>query len=362
MRRFAWAGLLSLMLLVLGLTRANAPLPAFAVEPLPEDTKKLLEKSLSVVEIDREVARISELRQEAERKIAASRQQIAALETIAAAQREKTDRVLRAYYMGRKDFILAALLNARSLPDLLRTWESMDLLIQSDRAEMDRYAAQTAQLKEGYAALRQDLADLTAVESELQAQRNRLIDLQDEIGRALASSGDEAHLRQMMDELQSYWKNVGLFEVKRQFRLLADAMQDLPDWIREHPEIMETKGLQTKLTITDAQLNDFLRSRSGEFNQFEIRFERDRMKLSGDNGSMQVEIAGHYSIEEEPENAILFHVDSLKFNGLELPDTTRADLERQFDLGFYPQKLVKFVKAKSVKLEPGTLTVELKVG
>jgi hypothetical protein len=86
------------------------------------------------------------------------------------------------------------------------------------------------------------------------------------------------------------------------------------------------------------------------------------MLLEGDNGNLQIRIGGHYSLQNEPENAILFHVDSLHFNGLELPDTTRADLQRNFDLGFYPQKLIKFVKAQSVSLQPGKLVVELKIG
>lgn len=360
MRRWVWAGLLSI-LLFLSLDRTDAAFPVHA-EPMTEETKKLLEKSLSVVEIDREIERISRLRRESLDQIESGRKLLAALERAAAAQRERSGNVLRAYYMGRKDFVLSVLLGARSLPELLRNWETMDLLLQSDRAELDRYAKQYAKVREGYESLQRDLAGLAEVEGNLQAQRRRLLGLQDEIGRALASSGDEAQLRKLMDELQSYWKNVGLFEVKRKFRALAGAMQDLPQWIQEHPEVMETKGLQTKLTITDGQLNEFLRSRDPEFKQFTISFRQDSMLLTGDNGDMKVEIGGHYTLEEKPENAILFHVDSLKFNGLALPDTTRADLEREFDLGFYPQKLVKFVKATGVALEPGRLIVELGIG
>jgi len=54
-------------------------------------------------------------------------------------------------------------------------------------------------------------------------------------------------------------------------------------------------------------------------------------------------------------------VDHLLFNGLELPDTTRQALEKEFDLGFYPAKLVSFIQATSVKIEDGTLEVKLKM-
>lgn len=360
MRRLIVAGLLAVFLAIL-MSRAAAPLPVYG-ETLPEETRKLLEKSLSVVEIDREIARISSLRLQTREEIDRSQARLAQQEIAIAVQREQAGRVLRAYYMGQKELILGALLSAQSLPELFRAWEAIDLIITSDRAAMDRYAAEYAKLREGYEQLRRDQAELAEVESNLQAQRARLIELQKEVDRALSASGDEAHLRQLMAELEAYWKNIGMFEVKRHFRALAEAMQELPEWIQKNPDTLERKGLKAKLTITDAQLNEFLRERGEEFRHFRIAFEQDRMTLSGDNGDLQVAIGGHYSIEDEPENAIRFHVDSLSFNGLELPDTTRAELEREFDLGFYPGKLIRLIKADSVELTPGRLTVQLKIG
>ncbi len=360
MRRIIWIGMLTIVWL-LASSRAAQPVPVHA-EPLPEQTKQLLEKSLSIVEIDREIERIAALRGQTEQQIEESRNRLAEQEIAITVQREQASKVLRAYYMGRTDFILDALLNAKSLPELLRTWETMDYILSADRGTLDRYADQYAVLREGYASLQQDRIELAAVEQNLQAQRERLLKLQDEVGKALAASGEEARLRQMMAELETYWNNVGLYEVKRYFRALAEAMQHLPNYIQEHPETLKSKGLSAKLTLTDEQLNAFLRDRDDRFQHFSIQFEQDRMLLSGDNGDIQVQIHGHYSLQDKPENAILFHIDSLVFNGLALPDTTRADLERSFDLGFYPQKLIKYVKAKSVELSPGQLTVELGIG
>lgn len=360
MRRIAWIVLLTIAWL-LASSRAAQPVPVHA-EPLPEPTRQLLEKSLSVVEIDREIDRIAVLREQTERQIEQSRGRLVQQEIAIVAQREQAGKVLRAYYTGRTDFILDALLNAKSLTELLRTWETLDYILSADRSTLDRYADQYAELQGGYAALQRDRNELADVERNLQEQRERLLKLQDEVGKALAASGDEARLRQMMAELEAYWNNVGLFEVKRYFRALAEAMQHLPDYIQDHPETLQSKGLSARLTLTDEQLNAFLRERDDRFQHFSIQFEQDRMLLTGDNGDLQVRIEGHYSLQEKPENAILFHVDSLVFNGLALPDTTRADLERSFDLGFYPQKLIQYVKAKSVELSPGQLTVELGIG
>jgi len=359
MRRLLGAVLFSCLLVLL--SRTGAMLPVYA-EPLAEETRALLEKSLSVTELDREIKRISGLKDVTQEAITASEGQLARQELAIVAHKEKAGRVLRSYYMGYKDFWLASLLSASSLNELIRVWDMMDIIVESDSSTMNEYAEQYRKLRSGYDQLQRDKDDLIAVETQLTTQRERIVLLQSEVDRALAASGDEKMLIRLMEELQVYWKNVGIYEVKQHFRALADAMKKLPEWIKDTPGIIQTKGFKTKLTITDSQLNEFLRSADSRFDDFAFTFDGGLLTMEGDNGNIRVKIQGRYTVEEEPENAIRFHVDSLIFNGLALPDTTRAELEREFDLGFYPQKLIKYVKAQSVSLEDGTLTVQLKIG
>jgi peptidoglycan hydrolase CwlO-like protein len=360
MRRLLVAVLMASIMLLF-LSRAGATLPVFA-EPVPEETRKLLEKSLSVVEIDREIGRISELKGETQISIEQSENQLAQQEIAIAVQREKAGRVLRSYYMGYKDFWLYSLLSTHSLSDLIRVWDIMDRIVQSDHQTMDHYKDDYTKLRKGYDQLKHNKDELAAVEGQLIAQRERIIALQKELDKALAASGDEQMLLRLMEELQAYWKNVGLYEVKQHFRALAEAMKNLPDYIKETPGIIQQNGLKTKLTLSDDQLNEFLRSENSRFDDFTFTFNKNLVTMVGNNSDIQVKIQGRYTVEEQPENAIRFHVDALIFNGLNLPDTTRADLEREFDLGFYPQKLIKYVKAQSVLLEDGKLIVQLKIG
>jgi hypothetical protein len=360
MRRLLVAVLMASISL-LALSRAGAILPVFA-EPLPEQTRKLLEKSLSLVELDREIERISGLKSKTESEIKQSEHRIAEQEIAIAVQREKAGRVLRSYYMGYRDFWLSSLLSANSLPDLIRVWDLMDMIVQSDHKTMDDYQAGYVKIKKGYDQLRFEKDELSTVGQELISQRERIVTLQKELDTALAASGDEQMMLRLMDELQAYWKNVGLYEVKQHFRALANAMTHLPDYIKKTPGIVQTSGLKTKLTISDNQLNEFLRSEDSRFDDFAFTFDNDILTMEGKNGDIQVKIQGRYTVEEKPENAIRFHVDTLIFNGLALPDTTRADLEREFDLGFYPQKLIKYVKAQSVEMKNGKLIVQLKIG
>ncbi|MFC5532164.1 coiled-coil domain-containing protein [Cohnella yongneupensis] len=359
--RLASRAVLIVIVWLLLLSRAEALLPINA-EPMDEQTRQLLEKSLSVVELDREIDRISKLRVESQASIDQTQHKLDKQEVAIAAQREQAGRVLRAYYMGHKDFWLNSILVAKSLPDLIRAWDLMDMVMQSDQRAMDSYAEEYKNLRDGYDQLKRNKADLDSVSKQLIEQRARITALQKEVDGALAASGDADMLRKLMDELQAYWKNVGLYEVKQHFKALADAMHDLPTWVKETPGMLSTSGLKAKLTITDQQLNDFLRSKDDRFKDFAFTFDNGMLTMNGDNGNIKVMIQGRYEVVNDPENAIIFHVDKLVFNGLELPDTTREDLEREFDLGFYPQKLIKYVKAQSVTLEDGKLVVALKIG
>ncbi|RUS48455.1 hypothetical protein [Cohnella sp. AR92] len=362
--------LLAIGLILTGLSAlpgANSPVrPAYAA-PAPsggfnEETKKLLEKGLTVVEIDREIDRIAGLRAAAEKGIEQTSQKLAEQEIAIVAKREQAGRVLRTYYMGQKDAMWSALLNSRSLKELLATWELMDLLFQSDHKTLKSYEDEYEDLQKGYRTLERNKNELSQVEQELRAQRERIQALQSELDSLLAASGDEEGMRKMMAEMQAYWQNVGLYEVKQEFRALSKAMSKLPDWLKEHPDALKTSGLKAKLTITDAELNEFLRKQDDRLSQIAIAFASGQMILEGSNGDIKVRIEGHYTIENDPKNAILFHVDKLVFNDLELPDTTRQDLEREFDLGFYPQEFMSYIKADSVELTDGKLVVGLKLG
>ncbi|MNG34350.1 hypothetical protein D3C84_1208120 [compost metagenome] len=57
----------------------------------------------------------------------------------------------------------------------------------------------------------------------------------------------------------------------------------------------------------------------------------------------------------------MFHIDNVVFNGLELPESTRQDLEDEFDLGFYPEKIVSFLHATDVESKDGVLYVKLSI-
>jgi hypothetical protein len=348
------------MLLILSVYWLLSPLPLQA-EPTDEETRLLLEKSLSVIEIDKEIDRIAIRKQEAAAGISRSEALLVAKEAEIAARREEAGHVVRSYYMGERDMLLGALVSFDSLSELFTMLDYIDVIFSRDKNTLNMYQAQYRAISKDRDTLAAEQAQLYDIEGQLIAQRNRMIALQAQIDSTLSGSGDADRLRRLIDELTNYWQTVGLHEVNRYFGAMADAMQDLPEWMKANNNFLEIDGFNYTLRLPEDELNRFLREKNPMFDSFEFRFQSDKVIAHGKREGLEIEISGHYSVEDKPVNALLFHVDDLIFNDLHLPDTTRAKLEKQFDLGFYPQKIVPFVKADSVAVKDGELIVKLKV-
>ncbi|WP_171056104.1 coiled-coil domain-containing protein [Paenibacillus sinopodophylli] len=323
------------------------------------DLHALFEKSLSVVEIDKEIARIGEQKQQLMLTMTDTEKQLVLQEQQIADKQDEAGSVLRAYYMGERDFLLSALLSFNSLSELFQMLDYAEIILTHDKHTLHTYVDQYKQVKEGYRQLQTRSDELIAVEEQLRAQRERVLTLENELDQELSGRSDAERIRILMTELTSYWETAGITEVKQYFRALSKAMKKLPGWVQDNKDLLEIKGFNYTIRVPQDSLNAFLREQNDIFNQFEFTFVNGQVIAQGKRENMEIKISGHYTIEDEPKNAIMFHVDELLFNGFSLPDTTKSALEEEFDLGFYPDLIVSFLKAKSVDMKDGELTIKL---
>lgn len=326
-----------------------------------QEANRILQDSLSVIEIDHEIERISQeqatlfhRQQELQSHLTAQQEQMTL-------QRNRAGSVLRSYYMGERDKLLSVVLGAKSLKQLLSLYDYYLLLISHDQDILQEYESNMRTMRETEKQVTQTALELETIKSNLLEQRKRIATLQSRVNDGVNSSGDPDTLRELISEMTAYWENIGVYEVNRHFKALAQAMQDLPQFIQQQQGAMITNGKTITINIRETDFNRFLKSENELFNHFNFSFKQDRIVVEGQQGSMKLRVEGHYTVENEPQNAILFHVDRLVFNGLELPDTTRNKLERDFDLGFYPQQLISYVQATEVHILEGTLEVQLEL-
>lgn len=337
------------------------PIPPADAFPFSDEEQEILEKSLSIVEIDREIARIEIRQQDTERSMFDLNQELVTTEREMLISQERAGARLRAYYMGEREDLLTALLSVNSWKDFFTVLDYYELIMERDRDVLTTYKKDLAKLNKSKKRLLALASELAQMKDDLLKQRERVVELERSVDGKLENSTDPEHLRAMIDELTNYWENVGLHEVRRYFSALATAMMDFQDFLKDHQDSLVSENGGYVLVIREEDLNAFLHSKNALLSNMAFIFEEEKIVATGSREGLNLRVEGHYTVENEPQNAIVFHVDQLVFNGLELPDTTRMELQNDFDLGFYPQKIVPFVKADEAVIQKGTLTVKLKL-
>ncbi|ODB59079.1 hypothetical protein A7311_12175 [Paenibacillus polymyxa] len=326
-----------------------------------QEESQILQDSLSIVEIDHEIERISQEQQTLLQRQQELRSNLTVQQEQMTIQRKRAGSVLRSYYMGERDKLLSVVLGAKSIRQLLSLYDYYLLLISHDQDVLQEYESNYQSMRKTEQQVIQASMELETVKTNLLAQRKRIVLLQSRVNDGVSASNDPDTLRKLIGEMTAYWENVGVYEVNKHFKALAQAMQDLPQFIQQQQGAMVTNGKVITISIREEDFNRFLKSENELFNHFNFTFAQDQIMVEGQQGTMKLRVEGHYTVENEPKNAILFHADRLVFNGLELPDTTRNKLERDFDLGFYPQQLISYVKATEVRTLAGMLEVKLEL-
>ncbi|WP_234032809.1 hypothetical protein [Paenibacillus faecalis] len=328
-----------------------------------EEARKLLEDSLSIVEIDQEIERISNRQKKLEEVQNDLHTKISNMEVKIKERRDQAGIVLRAYYMGERESLLNLLLSTQSLTDFFRILDFYELIIQNDQTVLKSYNQQHKELMSAQAEATRITAQLSEVKDNLIKQRARVLALEQQVDDALTASSNPDAMAKLIEEFTLYWENVGIYEVKRHFQALAEAMNNLPDFIQgsKNKNMLKTNGKEYSIQIHEDDLNEFLRSQNELFETFAFHFDDGKISAEGESGNLSLFIEGRYTIINDPENAIMFQIDKLVFNRLELPDTTRTALQNEFDMNFYPKQLVSFLKATEVKTDDKVLFVKLEL-
>ncbi|PYI54601.1 hypothetical protein [Paenibacillus flagellatus] len=323
--------------------------------------RRLLEKGLTVYELDREIARLADEQSRLSVRIRETERDAEQASLQIAEMKRKTADVLRSYYTGDRSSIWLAALSVRSVRDALYVWDQLQLIVSRDRRTMDDYRERYRSLKAKTNALEEDRRKLGDTIAAYEAEKQNRIRAQREVERLLAGNAERAKLEKEMAELSKRWEERGLPLFKTYFAALAAAMPKLPELLGQNGGSVAIKGLNPTVEIADGELNRFLQSHDEAFRGFAFSFGDGSITAGGRSDDVTITVQGRYAVENEPANAVRFKIDGVTFNGYPLPASTAQSLERQFDLAFYPGKIAPFLQATGVKTVPGKMTIALKL-
>lgn len=331
-------------------------------ETVAEEARKLLEKGLTIHEIDRELARLAERELEIKKQIVKFEGDIREQESAVDLKRDAAGKVLRSIYMGQRERLYLAVLSMDNFNDAIVALDFMRMIFQHDQRLLYSYKESIEELKRMHAELLSIDEQLKDVKNAYLTEKDRLLRAQSELEEELAFlPADESELlRNEIAALTERWEREGIPAVEHYFTALAEVMQQLPQIVATNSEILQIRGSQFVFQITDEQLNDFLRDKNELFENLSFQFADDMITVKGEHNGAAVTIQGRYTLEQEPTNHIRYSIASLLYDELALPDTTVQSLEEQFDLSIYPDQFQISLEATEVSMEDNQLRIKLK--
>nr|WP_100085668.1 hypothetical protein [Paenibacillus elgii] len=332
--------------------------------------RSLLQKGLTIYEIDQELSRIADQEVKLQAQMQSAEQQIREAEHSTSEAKIHAAKVVRSYYMGDRDSLWVLLFSVGSFSDAVSVLDYLQMILRNDKQALQRHTDAWQRLT----SVKKELADahtsLQRTKERYLQQRERLAELQKEVDAQLSDSKEQAALLQQMLELNKLWENKGIPLFKTYFQALAGAMQQLPELVtsgggKNKNGNLVMNGVNYTFQMTDSELNDFLRKKNERFRNLTFHFYPDQVSASGQEGDIAVMIRGSYEMAVMDDGSgkpfIRFRILEMQFNGFSLPSTTVEEFEKSFDLGIYPQNIASFLQVTGVRLEEGKLSILLKL-
>ncbi|WP_010270156.1 hypothetical protein [Paenibacillus senegalensis] len=336
----------------------QAPVKA-AEEPSLEQARDLLQKSLTITEMDREIERLTEQEKRIEAQLLQTEANMARQQVNMEQARDQAGKVLRAYYMGERNDIWTLLLRTDSFSDAIAVYQYLTMIFVNDRKRLTAYSDSYQRLEE----MREELIaydeELKQIKEAFIIQRDQRLALQQEMDEGLANNPEATEVFKQMVDLTTAWKDKGLPLFRKYFEAISNEMQSISELLADDNRNQYLNGLTFQ--ISDQELIRFFRSRNPLFNNLEFSFQDGYFMAEGQEDDVEVTIKGQYVLEMHEASLLRFYVEELTFNGFVLPESTNRSLEEEFPLGFSPESIVGFLQASEISTEDGMLTLKLKL-
>lgn len=337
------------------------PLQQVTINPETESYQELLEKGLSISEIDRELDKLIVKQQTIQQQILELNTAIAQEEQRIAELQEQAGKVLRAYYMGERDSILAIILSAENLSEFIAALDFAQLIINNDQQMLTTYEEAYLSLKDQKLSLENTQQQLTEIRLKFIKQKEHQIAMEQELQTELENHEQADLIQQQLEQLEKDWNQKGLPLFEKYFQALASVMNDLPE-VLSYNDSVKREGSSLVLTLTDQQLNEFLRSKNSIFQNMKFQFEDGILRADGQEADTSIAMKGTYTVvDEQSEPYAAFIISELYYNQYRLPPFTAEDLAERYDLAFYPSLLSSSVRLKEIEITQGTMNIKVEL-
>jgi len=348
MRKF-----LLILLLVL------CPLSVFAQEEQAVPLEQLiLQQHFTQKELERTLTLIKEEEKRTQNDIARLEMDMQRQKLIIDAMRRHAGEVARAYYTGERATLLTLLFEAENFNQLLIMMDMIQYLYERDFTRLAMFQEERARLAIMQTDQQNRLAQLTQLREKYELQLAEMIAIQQQKEENVQKLEDPTRVEALMDHLIIDWQQRGLPAFQRFFGTLAGVMGQIPELAT--PERIQSNGLFLHtLTINQDEFNQFLSSKDEMFKQSQFSFDDNKLVVQGTYDHMEIKLIGAYELVSPTH--LQFHIESLYFDGFELPRSTVVEMEKLYDLGFYPELISPNIQVEKLSMMDEVLKLQLKL-
>lgn len=335
------------------------PLTVFAEEEKPVSLEQLiLQQHFTQKELERTLTLIKKEETRTQGDIAQLELDLKRQKLVIEAMHRHAGEVARAYYTGERANLLTLLLNAENFNEFLLMFDFIQILYDRDMQRLEMYQTERTKLVTMQEEEHNRLAQLKELRQKYEAQLSEMLAIQAEKEKNVQKLDDPTTVEALMDHLIADWQKRGLPAFQTFFGVLADVMVQVPELAT--PDRIQSDGLFSHtLVINQDDFNQFLMNKDELFKQSHFSFEDNKLIVDGTYEHMQLRLVGTYELVSPSE--LKFHISELYFDGFALPPSTVADMEKMYDLGFYPGLISPNIQVEGISMQDEELKLHLRL-
>lgn len=319
------------------------------------EKEDLINKQLIIFELKREILLINNELNEVEKSTQMIKKDILSQEKENEKIKERVKEMLvTVQKRGKYDF-LHMVFASNDFFDFLRITELINVIFKRQNELINLYIAENEKLKN-----KKDLLDYEKnyLLELKEYHKKRLIDLgvsEKELNYELNQLEEGEEIRKLGEELIILWKNEGLETFELFFSALASTMNELPNHLSKD-KIKSSGFLKREIAFKEEELNKIIKT-NPLLKSINIKFKPDQLVVEGNYNNLSLLITGKYKITEE--HNLSFEIERMFFNGYSLPQNTINEMNKKYDLGFYPNQIVKGAKILDFGINLNEIKMEI---
>lgn len=322
-----------------------------------KELQHLLQRSLSITEIDRALVRIADEENVLKAQQASLQREIN-FQTIEMNKlRDKVGIILRQYDQGIKlpFWVLLLQANGMSFQEWIAWYEYLDLMVKHDMETVKRFSDAQKALAKKQDEMRQAELALQDARSNYLIQKANVTALQKALDAELSRMKDAKELMLYFRQISARWLSVGLPQFRMYLTKIAVAMENIGALIGGDTLSFEREG--TVFRLDDKRFNRFLRGRNADLANLNFIFEENLLKVDGIVDEQHIFMEGDFEIINQPKNGMRWNLHRIRYMGVELPLTTVQEMQETFGFTFFPSEYGVSLTLKTIEVQDRNLKI-----